>query len=249
MGRADAVRQVLVHEDQSAKTKNAAKPLMMEGIEGAPSTTEMHQILSKAAKSRKESLELIEKRRLEAKKVEEVPAFAGIKLNKASVIKRGWDDKQLEVVELKSHKFEDKPLDEPQELVSAAWVSEPLIELSVDDDGQEADVKMKKKKRKKLKPPKREEPEFTAPKPRLPSPEQEVVKLDQIKLKPPKKISIEEDKGQESTTRRESLVSEFAEVKLKKTETVKSTWEDATLEDIDLKHHDVEPLPESEEVR
>ena len=52
--------------------------------------------------------------KIAAKKVkketkEEEPVFAGMKLKKASVVKRQWEDDKLEVVELKDHNFEKIP--------------------------------------------------------------------------------------------------------------------------------------------
>merc|ERR1712061_23051 len=47
---------------------------------------------------------------------EEEPVFAGMKLKKASVLKRRWTENELEVVELKAHDFEKIPELEMDEL-------------------------------------------------------------------------------------------------------------------------------------
>lgn len=43
---------------------------------------------------------------------EEQPAFAGMKLKKATTVKRQWDDAGLEKVDLKHHEFEGQPQEE-----------------------------------------------------------------------------------------------------------------------------------------
>lgn len=47
-----------------------------------------------------------------AKKEEEVPAFAGMKLKKSERVQRKWDDDKMETVDLKHHEFEKVPQEE-----------------------------------------------------------------------------------------------------------------------------------------
>ena len=76
--------------------------------------------------SRKQSIEeeLEEKKKKQKLKAEEVPAFAGIKLKKAEVIKREYEDEKMEVVELLSHEFEALPESEyPEETAGIVRVT------------------------------------------------------------------------------------------------------------------------------
>ena len=52
------------------------------------------------------------RRQLPLKQEEQQPAFAGMKLKKAETVKRTWEDKGLETVDLKHHEFEKEPLEE-----------------------------------------------------------------------------------------------------------------------------------------
>ena len=47
-----------------------------------------------------------------AKKEEETPAFAGMKLKKSERVQRKWDDDKMETVDLKHHEFEKVPQEE-----------------------------------------------------------------------------------------------------------------------------------------
>merc|ERR1712156_933509 len=76
-----------------------------------------------------------------AKKEEETPAFAGMKLKKSERVQRKWDDDKMETVDLKHHEFEKVPQEEGPELTSESWVTD----RAPDDDGK----KKKKKKKKK----------------------------------------------------------------------------------------------------
>merc|ERR1712130_534335 len=79
--------------------------------------------------------------------------------------------------------------------------------------------KMPKKSEKKEVPPEPEpEPEFKLP-----------------KKKPSRQIPKEEPKEEESP---------FGKIKLKKSETVKRTWADPSMETVDLKHHEFEKAPQ-----
>merc|ERR1712111_166676 len=79
--------------------------------------------------------------------------------------------------------------------------------------------KMPKKSEKKEVPPEPEpEPEFKLP-----------------KKKPSRQIPKEEPKEEESP---------FGKIKLKKSETVKRTWDDPSMETVDLKHHEFEKAPQ-----
>ena len=53
--------------------------------------------------------EKIAAKKLKKENKEEEPVFAGMKLKKASVLKRQWTENELEVVELKAHDFEKIP--------------------------------------------------------------------------------------------------------------------------------------------
>merc|ERR1712045_685154 len=77
-----------------------------------------------------------------AKKEEETPAFAGMKLKKSERVQRKWDDDKMETVDLKHHEFEKIPQEEGPELTSESWVTD----RAPDDD---AGKKKKKKKKKK----------------------------------------------------------------------------------------------------
>ena len=69
------------------------------------------------AKAEGEMLKLKKKTRVTPRKQipppeEDQPAFAGMKLKKATTVKRQWDDGGLEKVDLKHHEFEGIPQEE-----------------------------------------------------------------------------------------------------------------------------------------
>ena len=84
-------------------------------------------------------------------------------------------------------------------------------------------------------PKKSEKKEPPAPQPE-PEPEPEF-KLP--KKKPSRQIPKEEKKEEESP---------FGKVSLKKSQTVKRTWNEPTMETVDLKHHEFERAPQDTEV-
>jgi len=86
---------------------------------------------------------------------------------------------------------------------------------------------------KPFKMPKKSEKKEVAPEPE-PEPE---FKLP--KKKPSRQIPKEEPKEEESP---------FGKIKLKKSETVKRTWDDPSMETVDLKHHEFEKAPQDIEV-
>merc|ERR1712179_742473 len=70
---------------------------------------------------------------------EQQAPFAGLKLKKTETVKRTWEDKEMEKVELKHHEFEIEPQSEEVELNTSV-----ILEQLIDADG----VKKKKKKKK-----------------------------------------------------------------------------------------------------
>jgi len=80
----------------------------------------------------------------------------------------------------------------------------------------------KKSEKKEVAPEPEPEPEFKLP-----------------KKKPSRQIPKEEPKEEESP---------FGKIKLKKSETVKRTWDDPSMETVDLKHHEFEKAPQDIEV-
>ncbi len=210
-----------------------------------PTIQDMSQMLKKTSKARRESIEAMEKKRLQARKVEEVtPAFA-IKLKKAEVVKRTWEEEKIEAVDLKSHKFEAEAQAEEAEKRSSVRMSHPLKEVKISKD----DLKKKKKKKKQVEVKEadvRQVEAFELPQPtkRRISQDEEKVNLDEIKLKPLKVEKVERKKLEEAP----APAPAFAELKLKKTETVKREVEKVSLEKVDLKHHETEEAPCQEAV-
>ena len=101
-----------------------------------------------SSSSRKHSIEALEeekKKKLEALKVEEAPAFAGLKLKKSEIVKREWDEGKIEAVELKSHEFEVSPeLEFPEE--SAGTVKVTLEVKDLEEIAPKKKVVLKKRK-------------------------------------------------------------------------------------------------------
>ena len=102
-----------------------------------------------------------------------------------------------------------------------------------------------KKKKEEAKPEPKPEPKpFKMPKksekkePVAPAPEPEP-EFKLPKKKPSRQIPKEEKKEEESP---------FGKVSLKKSQTVKRTWDEPTMESVDLKHHEFERAPQDVEV-
>ena len=59
-----------------------------------------------------------------------MPSFAAVKLKKAETVKRDWDDRKIEAVELKSHAFETLPENEyPEGVTDVVKVTTEIKEL------------------------------------------------------------------------------------------------------------------------
>ena len=151
---------------------------------------------------------------------------------------REWEEEKLEKVELKKHKFEEKPVEEGIELKTKVLLSKPIKELKEVEEVPEEEKYAKKKKKKKVFKPKEEEPMEEEPKEKeepKPTPQEpEVEPQPEEKAEP---VPVEEEKP-----------DKFTEVKLRKTSTVKREWEDAKMEEVELKKHVFETKPSNEAV-
>ena len=94
----------------------------------------------------------IEKKITKINKVEEIiPAFASIKLKKAEIVKRTWDEETLEIVDLKHHEFEAIPQLEDTEHPANVSVSTKIGDIEIISDGESEMRKEKIRKRKQIK--------------------------------------------------------------------------------------------------
>lgn len=118
--------------------KKEKKELPPEPEPEAPAPEEMFKLKKKSSVTQR-------KTSTPKKSVEEEapPPFAGMKLRKASQVKRTWDDDKLETVDLKHHEFEHLPQEDEPEKMTTVILSEPI------QDEKELEDKEKKKKKKK----------------------------------------------------------------------------------------------------
>jgi len=168
-------------------------------------------------------------------KEEEQPAFAGMKLKKSSTVKRDWDDGGLEKVDLKHHEFEKTPEEEQPERGTGIEMTEALP----DDDAKKGKKKKKVKKTiTKIQGALDEDQESQEG-------DEEAVTEDKDIETIPETIPV--SKRKESQPEPEGA-SAFG-LKLKKSNRRQSQIpEEPKLPTVDLKHHEFEKLPQTEEV-